>query len=263
MNTSLLRSLRPFGALAALGLIAMLLPREWLRAFDWVGYAVCHRIPERSFFVAAQQLPVCARDTGMFIGTLTGAAWLAAALRQRAALYPARPWIFLFAAFFLAWALDGFNSYLLLLRGEPLLYMPQNWLRLTTGAFMGVTLAPFAAAIYNQGFWRDAVMEPTVSNGRAMAGLIVCALVVIGAALWAPPALLGPLSAFSAAGVLLLLTLVNAMSAAMLRRRHGTFQHLRELVPYVIVGVLLSIAEIAAITSLRAWALPGAVGTLP
>lgn len=253
----------PLAALTLVGIFAALLPAEWMRAFDWVGYAVCHRIPERSFFIAARQLPVCARDTGMFVGSLLGAAWLAIALPRRAGMYPSRPYVFLFAAFFAAWAIDGFNSYLLLLRGAPLIYMPQNWLRLTTGAFMGVTLAVFAAALYNQGFWRDAEPSPTVDGPQTMAGLVGCALVTIAATLWGPSALLGPLAAFSALGVVLLLTLVNAMALAMVRSRHGTLQTLRELVPYVVVGAILAIAELAAIASLRAWAMPGAIGALP
>jgi uncharacterized membrane protein len=253
----------PVLAIAALCLVAAALPAEWLRAFDWIGYAVCHRIPERSFFLAGHQLPVCARDTGMFVGALTGAAWLAVALPHRAALYPSGRWFFFFALCFAAWGFDGFNSYMLLLRDDVLFYMPQNWLRLTTGAFMGVTLATFAAALFNQGFWRDSVQEPTVGNTRTLGGLIMCAALTITAALWAPPAFLGPLSALSAAGVVGLLALVNAMTIAMVRKRHGTFQYLRELAPYFVIGALLAIAELSAISALRSWALPAAIGTAP
>lgn len=253
----------PLLAIAALSLFAAALPAEWLRAFDWIGYAVCHRIPERSFFLAGHQLPVCARDTGMFVGALTGAAWLAVALPHRAALYPSGRWFLFFALCFAAWGFDGFNSYMLLLRDDVLFYMPQNWLRLTTGAFMGVTLSTFAAALFNQGFWRDSVQEPTVANLRTLGGLITCAALTIAAVLWAPPALLGPLAALSAAGVVGLLTLVNAMTLAMIRKRHGTFEHVRELAPYFVIGALLAIAELSAISALRSWALPAAIGTAP
>lgn len=260
---NVLKRVWPIVALAVFCLITATLPAEWLRAFDWIGYAVCHRIPERSFFLAGHQLPVCARDTGMFIGALTGAAWLAVALPHRAALYPSGRWFIFFALCFAAWAFDGFNSYMLLLRGDVLFYMPQNWLRLTTGAFMGVTLSTFAAALFNQGFWRDAAQEPTVGNMRTLGGLIACAMLTIAAALWAPAAFLGPLAALSAAGVIALLALVNAMTLAMIRKRHGTFQYLRELAPYFVVGALLAIAELSAISTLRSWVLPAAIGSAP
>lgn len=32
----------------------------------------CHRLPERSFFIAGYQLPVCSRCTGILIGYLSG-----------------------------------------------------------------------------------------------------------------------------------------------------------------------------------------------
>jgi hypothetical protein len=39
-----------------------------------------------------------------------------------------------FGLCFLAWAFDGLNSYFLLATGREMLYAPQNWLRLATGA---------------------------------------------------------------------------------------------------------------------------------
>ena len=33
-----------------------------------VGAVICHQRPERSFFIAAHQMPVCARCTGIYIG---------------------------------------------------------------------------------------------------------------------------------------------------------------------------------------------------
>ena len=43
-----------------------------------VGYAVCHRIPDRSFIIGGAQLPLCARDTGMFTAALATIAELRA-----------------------------------------------------------------------------------------------------------------------------------------------------------------------------------------
>jgi hypothetical protein len=39
---------------------------------DAIGYAVCHRIPERSFHIGDYQLPLCARCSGMYLGAVTG-----------------------------------------------------------------------------------------------------------------------------------------------------------------------------------------------
>jgi uncharacterized membrane protein len=37
-----------------------------------IGSAVCHQIPERSFFWGIHQLPVCARCTGLYVSAVVG-----------------------------------------------------------------------------------------------------------------------------------------------------------------------------------------------
>jgi len=49
-----------------------------------VGSVVCHQIPERSFYWAGHQLPVCARCTGLYVsGTVGLIAWLAVKTARR------------------------------------------------------------------------------------------------------------------------------------------------------------------------------------
>ena len=38
-----------------------------------IGRYICHQRPERSFVVHGQQMPVCARCTGLYVGALVGA----------------------------------------------------------------------------------------------------------------------------------------------------------------------------------------------
>jgi uncharacterized membrane protein len=46
------------------------------------GSLICHQIPERSFHLAALQLPVCARCTGIYAGGASGAVvWMASGRR--------------------------------------------------------------------------------------------------------------------------------------------------------------------------------------
>ena len=56
-----------------------------------VGSVICHQIPERSFYWAGQQFPVCARCTGLYVsGTLGLIAWITirAARRRPVAIDP-------------------------------------------------------------------------------------------------------------------------------------------------------------------------------
>lgn len=41
-------------------------------AIYWIGDAECHQIAERSYFINGNQMPFCARDTGLFLGLAIG-----------------------------------------------------------------------------------------------------------------------------------------------------------------------------------------------
>lgn len=61
-----------------------------------VGRLICHQLPDRSFFLDGQQLPVCARCTGLYVSGVAGVlgwamfktarGWRACELQPRAAL---------------------------------------------------------------------------------------------------------------------------------------------------------------------------------
>ena len=250
----------PVIALAAIAIIAALLPRQVLQPLDLVGYAVCHRIAERSFFIANIQLPLCARDTGMFSGALLGIISFAVAqrkrvARKRVAQFPRRPFLFVLAAFFLIWGFDGFNSYMLLLRGEVLVYMPQNWLRLVTGAFMGIALSSFVTPLFNSAVWKPELTanEPSVSSWRTVGRLVVIALGITVVMLWQPDFLYGPIALISTLGVLTLLMVVNMLLVILLMKREGRFEHWRQLVFPFIAGLCFTFTEIILIDMVRAW----------
>ena len=49
-----------------------------------LGSVVCHQIPERSFYWAGHQLPVCARCTGLYVsGSLGLMAWVTIKIARR------------------------------------------------------------------------------------------------------------------------------------------------------------------------------------
>lgn len=242
----------PLLALAALTVLAMLLPKEVLRLFNVVGYAVCHRIPSRSFFIAGTQLPMCARDTGMFSAALLGLVMFAATLRRRAALFPRRPMLFAFVLAFVLWAFDGFNSYFLLVTGRTLFYLPQNGLRLVTGALMGASLSAFVAALFNQAVWRDAANTATVASWRDVGKLAGVAAAVIAVVLWQPDFLYGPIALASGLGAVILLTIINGLLVLIVLRQHGQMQHWRQMGMPLLAGSVMTLIEVIAIDWLRA-----------
>ncbi|MGC9357518.1 MAG: DUF2085 domain-containing protein, partial [Anaerolineae bacterium] len=119
-------------------------PPALLRKLDYVGAAVCHRIPSHSFFVAGEQLPVCQRCTGTFAGALLGLLFQWLVLRRRRSQRFPPLWIWLvMGLFFAAWGLDGFNSFTTFNgRSVGILgYEPQPWLRLLTGTLVGMSMS--------------------------------------------------------------------------------------------------------------------------
>ncbi len=246
----------PLLILLVLGMIAYALPERMIQIIDKVGYAVCHRITARSFALGGQVLPVCARDTGMFLGALTGLAVLAAVAAPRAGWYPGKPYSLFFALCFLAWGFDGFNSYLLLLRGEVFLYAPQNWLRLLTGTLMGITLAAFALPLFNSGLWRDAAERPSVEHPAQLVALLVVTACVFGVVMFAPGWLYRPLMVLSSAGIAALLGLANAILAAIVLRRHGTVTDTKTALTFGVAGVIFALVELYVLVRLRLAFLP-------
>jgi uncharacterized membrane protein len=243
----------PLIAFLALCVFAGLMPREWLHVFDFVGNAVCHRIPARSFFVDSTQLPMCARDTGMFSGALLGIVWFAFNLRERVGLYPSRRAVPFFLLAFVSWSFDGFNSYYLLATGQTLFYMPRNELRLVTGAFMGVTLSAYVVPLFNQGVWKDATESHSVRDLKDFLPLVAVAIIVVLAVLWRPDFLHGPLALTSALGAGVLFVVVNSMLVLIALRKHATVSNGSQLVTPLIIGTLFAVIEIAAANLLRNW----------
>ena len=244
----------PVLALLAIAALTAILPKQTLHVLDLVGYAVCHRIPERSFFIANTQLPLCARDTGMFSASLIVMLSYVVLSRERFSQFPRWPYTLVLIAFFLAWGFDGFNSYMLLLRGQVFIYMPQNWLRLVTGAFMGVTLGVFVVALFNSALWKPSLVsdEPTVRSWRDIVRLVVIAVAVIVVVLWQPDFLYGPIALLSALGVITLLVIVNGLLVILLMKREAKTERWNQLILPLIAGIFFTFTEIMLIDIVRA-----------
>ncbi len=226
-------------------------PGGLLSEADMVGYAVCHRIAERSFVIAGQQLPLCARCTGTFIGALVGFFGQAVVLRRRrAAEFPAPFVLAVLIGFSLLWATDGLNSYMTLIHG-PHVYEPRNWLRLTTGALQGLTMSALVYPVFNFTLWRNPTSERTIRNLRELGVLILLQVGLIGLVLTEWDFLLYPLALLSAAGVLTLLTCINSMLVLMLIRRENMVNTWRGSIIPLLAGLTLSIIQVGAIDLIR------------
>ena len=110
----------------------MTLVEEIISLFNFIGSLVCHRRPDRTLWIGGHYLPVCARDTGAFVGLLLGYVMLLF-LRRKEAKGP--PNLYVSLIMMLPLWVDSFGQ----LFG---LWTSTNYLRLITGLLFGAALAP-------------------------------------------------------------------------------------------------------------------------
>jgi len=228
-------------------------PSTLLGKADVVGYAICHRIPERSFFLDGRQLPLCARCTGTFLGAFIGLAAMLLLRRHRASRLPPVPILGILVLFVGLWAFDGLNSYLTFFPGAPNLYEPQNWLRLTTGMLNGLALSTFVLPIFNFTLWRSTTKERVIKDAWELLMLlpVVAMLVLIIQSEIA--ILLYPLAILSSGGVVMMLILINTMIAAVVLGREGYAETWFQALVPLTVGTALAVLQMTAMVLLRAY----------
>jgi uncharacterized membrane protein len=245
-------------ALAALSALVILFavlarPASVLGKADLVGYAICHRIPERSFFLGGRQLPLCARCTGTFLGALLGLAWMGILRRSRASRLPPVPVLAMLVVFVGVWAFDGLNSYMTFFPGAPYLYEPRNWLRMTTGLLNGLALIIFVFPIFNFTLWRRPVPEPVIRGVWEVIALLPVVVVLVVVTQAEIGFLLYPLALLSSLGAMMMLVIINAMLATVVLGREGYALTWRQMLVPLLVGTALAILEVTGLVLMRSY----------
>jgi uncharacterized membrane protein len=110
----------------------MQLIEDIINLFNFIGGLVCHQRPERTLWIGGRYLPVCARDSGAYIGLLLGfiLLWF---LRNKEAKGP--PNLYVSLAMTLPLWIDSFGQVLGF-------WTSTNDLRLITGLLFGTALEP-------------------------------------------------------------------------------------------------------------------------
>jgi uncharacterized membrane protein len=249
----------PIAAIAAVIAWFVIAPEGALGKLDAIGYAVCHRIDVRSFQIDDRQLPLCARCTGEFYAAGLALLFQAIVSGKRSKL-PSRGVMAVLFAFFVAFGVDGTNSYLYLLKETgrnsgflaqiPNLYVPNNVLRLFTGSGMGIALAAMLYPVINQSLWRTLDDRPALEwkqLGVLVAGIIGINLLVLTDS----PFVLYPIAYISALGTLSLLVIVFGLLWTIIMKQDNTFEHPRQLWLAFASGLTLALLLILSIDLLR------------
>ncbi len=242
-------------ALAALYIVALaaliFLPGDTLldrlRALDG---GICSEIPSHSFFPAGQQLPLCSRNTGIYLGFALGFLTLLGAGRVRAARLPRLRVAALLLALVFVMAVDGLNSLFHDL-GAPHLYQPQNVLRLLTGLGAGVAMVSFILPVTNGLLWRQEDARPSFRSFAQLAAMLPLLLLTVLAVASQTAWLLYPIAILSSLGLILALTFVNLVFAICFTPLVGHFERWRQVLPYFTLSVILAVVELAALFKVK------------
>lgn len=247
----------PIAAVLAVGAWFYIAPEGALGKMDAIGYAVCHRIDERSFQINGRQLPLCARCTGEFYAAGVTLLFQAVVSGRKSKL-PSRGIIAVLIAFFLAFAVDGSNSYLYLLKQTsagaldhiPNLYVPNNALRLFTGSGMGIALAAILFPVVNQTLWRNLDDRPAL-DWKPL-GILVAIIAAVNLLILTDSVfVLYPIAFISALGTLSLLVMVFMILWIIIMKQDNTFDRPAQLWLAFASGLTLALLLILGIDLLR------------
>lgn len=236
-------------AVILFGVWLALTPKGLLGKADAVGYAVCHQIEERAFHIGERPFPFCARCTGMFLGAALGLVYQIA--QGRKGRMPPLPVLILFGLLALAWVLDGFNSFTMLVPAISSVYETKNWTRLVTGTGMGLAVSALLLPSFVQTMFDKWIAKSALGNWKLILGLILCAAAMDGLILLEIPWVMYPLALISAASVVTLLTIVYSMVWVLIFKKDNTYIHFRELFIPLLAGFITALVQIGAIDLVR------------
>ncbi len=236
---------------AIIGLfVAATPPGLWEKA-RVIGYALCHQMPTRSFFIDGYQSPLCARCTGMYLGFFIGLVFLVARRRTHAARMPTTAIIAVLIGFMALMGIDGVNSTISVIPGAPQLYHTTNLHRIVTGSLFGIAMCMLFFPVFSTAIWRQPSGDRSVQDWRELLGMVTVAFVIDTIVLTQADWLFYPITLLSIFGPLLLLGFMGAIIVLTMRNLVNTLDRWRQLALPLFAGVSLGLVLITLMDVLR------------
>jgi uncharacterized membrane protein len=211
----------------------------------WMGYGLCHQLPARSFFGGGVQVPVCARDTGIYFGVMVSLALISVLHRgSRPREMPSRAGWIAIALMIGAMALDGGTEYAGL-RGTT------NELRLITGLLAGFAIGALLAPMLNDELWKTGSRERVLNTPWRLATWLAAVPVSYAVVYWVLPLLGIGYPILVAVAIVATLTAVNLVLVAMLPWFERKAERLWQAWPPILVAFAAAWVEIWLAAMLR------------
>ncbi len=213
--------------------------------FHAIGYGLCHQLPERSFFAAGHQLPVCARDTGIYVGFAVGLIVLAViAGGSRPTRLPRWPVALLALLFVVMMIADGLTSYALVRESN-------NSIRLLTGLGTGWALAVSLVPMLNAQLWTEAGRGRVLPDVRAVVLWLASLVGLYLVTRWLGP-LLGVLyPVLVSLAIIVTYTAINLLLVCLVPVFERRTTRLRDALSQLSIAVVLTIVELGGAAFLR------------
>jgi uncharacterized membrane protein len=222
---------------------------------NWKMYSVVHGVCAQIHNVemGGLQLPLCARNTGIYASLCLTTIYLVLIGRARAGKLPPLPITILLVLFVGIMAVDGFNS---MLRDMflPHLYVPFNELRTLTGIGMGTALAVALLLIINLALRKDVDRDQRILRGWGdLAGAL--AINLFGwVAIYGNLALFyWPIAIVAWVGIVGVLFAVNLLVVAVIMRYEGIVDRITQLARPGAIALVLTTIELGLLSWARFW----------
>jgi len=208
---------------------------RWMMA---LGFGLCHQLPERSFFGGGVQVPVCARDTGIYVGFALGLIALRLIDRRRRSSEPPPAFaVAALVAMLALMALDGVTSY-------AGLRQTTNEIRLFTGLGAGLAIAGLTYPMLNGQLWRQPGSSRALGTVGQLALYVAALPVSYALTSWMFPYLGLVYPLLVTVAILVTFTAVNLVIVCLLPAFERRFERLREAWLPVLLAVGLSLVEL-------------------
>lgn len=213
----------------------------------WIGFGLCHQLPERSFFGGGVQVPVCARDTGIYFGFVISLAMVAIMHRgERPRGFPRMHVWVLMGLLLVLMGWDGVSSY-------SGLRTTTNDLRLLTGLGVGFSAAVVIYPMLQDELWSHPTTGRVLDPVWRFTTWAASMFVAFAALRWGAP-LLGLGYPLAAAGAIIAtLATINLVVVAMLPAFDRKASSWRQTLLPIAISVIIAFAEIELAALLRAW----------
>lgn len=211
---------------------------------------ICAQVPSHMLAFGGIDLPLCARNTGIYTGFILGAVAMVATGRWRRVGRVPIPVLLLFLLLLTVMAGDGTNSLFTDL-GWLHLYQPRNSVRLLTGTAAGLSLAALVVPAVAALVVPHPDTSPAFAVARDVLSYLLIGAVAAAATLTRWSVLLYPIAVTSSLGVIALLALINIVLLLVIGRQRGRLLMQRAVTLSCSVGLFMAVVELVGLAALR------------